>query len=247
MLKSNPGGRKLMLSDSNRFFKTVVGVCLIASPLILLASALVAPEIKSGEADQLAVIAQDPGRYYLFTVLIFVSTALWVPLVLGLMYMVREEAAALGNIGGSLALIATLVAVGDAVSQLFIWQMVSPGADRAQMVALLTRFDNAAGAAIFFRIGGPALVIGMVILSIALYRARAVPAWTAAGTAFGTLLNIAAFVASSNLLVIVSAVVLVVSLGWIGRLLLARDAQEWERAGVSQKPGSARAVTEHQA
>src|ERR1700732_895693 len=116
-MEFNLGGRKLMLSDSSRFFKTVVGFCLIATPLILLASALVAPEIKSGEADQLAVIAQDPGRYYLFTVLIFVSTALWVPLVLGLVYMVRNRSAALGNVGGSLALIATLVAVGDAVSQ----------------------------------------------------------------------------------------------------------------------------------
>jgi hypothetical protein len=59
-----------------------------------------------------------------------------------------------------LALIGTLVGVGDSISQLFIWQMVSPGADRAQMVALLTRFDNATGAALIFRIGGPALVVG---------------------------------------------------------------------------------------
>jgi hypothetical protein len=236
-----------MFSDSSRFFKTVVGACLIASPLILLASALVAPEIKSGEADQLAVIAQDPGRYYLFTVLVFVSTALWLPLVLGLMHMVREKAAALGNVGGSLALTGTLVGIGDAVSQLFIWQMVSPRADRAQMVALLVRFDNTAGAAIFFRIGGPALVIGMVILSIALYRARAVPAWAAVGTAVGTFLNIAGFVASSNLLVIVSSVVLLVSLAWIGRLVLARNDREWELATVPQEPRSARAVTEHQA
>jgi len=225
----------LILSDSRRFFKTVVGVCLIASPLILLASALVEPEIKSSEADQLAVIAQDPGRYYLFTMLIFVSTALWLPLVVGLMHMVRERSAALGNIGGSLALIGTVVAVGDAVSQLFIWQMVSPGADRAQMVALLTRFDNAAGAAIIFRIGGPALVIGMVILSIALIRARGVPAWAAIATSVGTFLNIAGFVAGSTLIVVISAVVLLVSLGWIGRLVLASSDQEWERPSAQPR------------
>lgn len=228
-----------MLSDSRHFFKTVVGVCLIAAPLILLASALVSPEIKSSEADQLAVIAQDPGRYYLFTLLILVSTALWVPLVLGLIYMVRERAPVLGNLGGSLALLGTLVGVGDAISQLFIWQMVAPGADRAQMVALLMRFDNAGGAAIIFRIGGPALVIGTVILSIALHRARAVPAWAATGTAVGTILNIAGFVASSTLLVVISSVVLLVSLGWIGRLVLASSDQEWERTSVQQRARSA--------
>jgi hypothetical protein len=236
-----------MFSDSRRFFRVVVGVCLIASPLTLLASALISPAIESSEADQLAVIAQDPGRYYLFTVLIFVSTALWAPLVLGLMYMVRERAATLGNVGGSLAFVATLVGVGDAVSQLFIWQMVAPGADRAQMVALLSRFDNAGGAAIFFRIGGPALVIGTIMLSIALYRARAVPAWAAAGVALGTFLNIAGFVASSNPIVVISSVVLLVSLGWIGRLVLARSDQEWERPTVQSPSPSVSAVPEGRA
>jgi hypothetical protein len=236
-----------MLSDSRRFFRSVVGVCLIASPLILVASALVSPEIKSSEADQLAVVAQDPGRYYLLTVLIFVSTALWVPLVLGLMYMVRERAAVLGNVGGSLAILGTLVGVGDAVSQLFIWQMVSPGADRAQMVALLTRFDNASGAALFFRIGGPALVVGMVLLSIALYRARAVPAWTAAGAAVGTFLNIAGFAAGSTLVVLISSVVLLASLGWMGRLVLARSDQEWERPSAQQRSRSVQSIHKRQA
>jgi hypothetical protein len=231
-----------MFSDSRHFFKTVVGVSLIAAPLILLASALISPEIKSSEADELAVIAQDPRRYYLFTVLIFVSTALWVPLVLGLIYMVRERSAALGNVGGSLALIGTLIGIGDAISQLFIWQMVSPGADRAQMVALLTRFDNAAGAAIIFRIGGPALVVGTVILSIALYRARAVPAWAAVGMAVGTFLNIAGFVASSTFVVIISSAVLLVSLGWIGRLVLGRSDQEWERPSAQLRSRSVTAA-----
>lgn len=115
------------------------------------------------------------------------------------------------------------------------------------MVALLTRFDDAGGAAIFFRIGGPTLVIGMVILSIALYRARAVPAWAAAGAAVGTLLNIAGFVASSNLLVVLSSVVLLVSLGWIGRLVLASSDQEWERSSVRPRSRSASAIQEGQA
>ena len=222
-----------MLSDSSRFFRTTVGISLIAAPLILVASALVSPAIKSSEAEQLAVVAQDPGRYYLFTVLIFLSTALWIPLLLGLMHMVRRRGAALGNVGGSLAIAGTLVGVGDAVSQLFIWQMVSPGADRAQMVALLARFDNTFGAAIFFRIGGPALVVGTILVCVALYRARAVPAWAAAGAAVGTLLNIAGFVAASTLIVLFSSVVLLVSFGWMGRLVLARSDQEWERSEVA--------------
>jgi hypothetical protein len=223
-------------SDSRQFFKTVVGICLIAAPLTLLASALVSPAIKSSEADQLAAIALDPGRYYLFTMLIFVGTALLVPVVFGLMYMVRDRSAVLGHVGGSLAMVGALVGVGDALSQLFIWQMVAPGADRAQMVGLLTRVDNAIGAALVFRLGGLGFVIGMVILAIALYRARAVPAWAAAGMGVGAFLNIAGFVAGSTLLVTISSAVLLLSLGWIGRIVLSGTDVEWARP--SAKPRS---------
>ena len=142
-----------MRSDSRQFFRNVVTFGLFASPLLLLASALISPTIESNEAEQLAVVARDPDRY-LFTLLIFVGTALLVPVVLGLMYILRERAATLGKLGGSLALIGTLIAVGDALSQLFVWQMAASGADQAQMSALLMRLDNAPGAALIFRIGG---------------------------------------------------------------------------------------------
>src|SRR5205814_15016 len=79
-------------------------------------------------------------------------------------------------------------------SQLVIWQMGARGADRAQMAALLHRFDNVAGSSIVFSIGGLASVVGVVLLSIALYRSRTVPAWASVGVAAGTVLNIVGFV-----------------------------------------------------
>jgi hypothetical protein len=218
-----------MLSDSRRFFKNVVTFCLFAAPLLLLASALIAPALDGDEVEQLAVVARDPDRYYLFTLLSFVSSVLLVPVVLGLMYMLRQRAPTLGNLGGSLALIGILVSVGDAISQLFIWQMVAPGADQGQMSALLMRFDSAPGASLIFKIGGPSFVIGMVLLGIGLYRARVVPAWAAAGLPVGAFLNIAGFVVGSNALVDISCAVLLVSLGWIGRLVVGSSDQEWER------------------
>jgi hypothetical protein len=217
----------LKLSDSRHFLKTVVGVCLIAAPLALLASALVSPPIRSNEADQLAVIAQEPGRYYLFTLLILIGTGLLVPVFVGFMYLVRERAALLGNVGGSLAILGTLVAVGDAVSQQVIWQMAAPEADRQQMVALLARFDNAPQVAIMFMVGGLSTIAGVTLLSIALYRAGAAPALVAAGIAVGAILNIVGFMTQSTLLVIVSSAVLLVALGWIGRFVLGRSDEAW--------------------
>lgn len=217
-----------MLSDSRKFFKNVVTFSFFAAPLLLLASALIMPVVNGDEAEQLAAIAQAPDRYYLFSLLSFISSALLVPVLLGLVYMLRHRAPTLGNLGGTLALVGTLVSVGDAISQLFIWQMVAPGADRAQMTALLMRFDEAPGASVIFKIGGPSFVIGMVLLGIGLYRARAVPTWTAAGLPMGAFLNIAGFVVGSNVLVIISCVVLLVSFGWIGRLVAESSERDWE-------------------
>jgi hypothetical protein len=69
--------------------------------------------------------------------------------------------------------------------------------------------------------------MGMVILGIALYRAGAVPAWAAAGVGIGTLLTIAGFVASRTLLVTISSAVLLLSPGWIGRIVLSSADVEW--------------------
>jgi hypothetical protein len=205
---------------------------MIGSGVLLLAASLASPAIKTDEAAQIAVIAQHPTRYYLFTILILASSMLLVPAILGLMTMSAGRSPKLANIGGSLALAGSLVAVGDSMSQLVIWQMGARGADRAQMAALLHRFDTVAGASIVFSLGGLAVVLGVVLLSVALYRSRAVPAWAAGGLAAGMLLNIVGFAAASTGVLILSSVLLVAALGWMGMSELRGETTE-RRAAAS--------------
>ena len=211
------------LSDPARFARTVLGGSMIGAAVLMLGASLAWPAIKSDEAAQLAVIAQHPTRYYLCTILILGSSMLLVPALIGLMRMSVERSPVLSNLGGALSLLGALVAVGDSASQLVIWQMGARGADRAQMAALLHRFDNVAGSALVFTVGGLTIVVGIVLLSIALYRARAVPAWTSVGLVAGMVLNIVGFSAGSAGVLIVSSVVLLASLGWIGWQVLAGD------------------------
>lgn len=213
------------LSDPARFVRTAFGGSMIGAAVLMLGASLAWPTIKSDEAAQLAVIAQHPARYYLCTILILGSSMLLVPALIGLMRMSAGRSPRLAHAGGILSLLGALIAVGDSASQLVIWQMAARGADRAQMAALLHRFDNVAGASAVFSVGGLAVVVGMVLLSIALYRSRAVPAWTTAGLVAGTVLNVAGFAASSVGVLIVSSVVLLAALGWIGRLVLAGDSR----------------------
>jgi membrane-bound ClpP family serine protease len=92
------------------------------------------------------------------------------------------------------------------------------------MAALLHRFDNVAGASVVFSLGGIAIVVGMVLLSLALYRSRAVPAWAAAGLVAGTLVEMAGFMAPSVGVLIVGSVVMLVPLCWIGWRVLADES-----------------------
>jgi hypothetical protein len=205
---------------TKHFSRTAVGIGLIGAPLLTLVSSIASPAIKSDNADQLAVIAQHPDRYYLFSIFAFAGIALLIPAILGLMQMTSERAPRWGNVGGALSLVGVVVAAGDALSQLIIWQMAAPGADRAQMVALLKRYDEAAGSTLPFTIGGLALLAGCVMLAIGLRRARAVPVWVAVGFPVGIFMNIAGFTGASVALLVASSVVLLASLGWVGWRML---------------------------
>jgi len=213
------------LSDPARFTRVSVAGSMIGAAVLMLGAAIAAPAIKSDEAAQIAVIAQHPARYYLFTILILGSSMLFVPALIGLMRLGAGRSPRLAHIGGTLSLFGALVAVGDSMSQLVIWQMGADGANRAQMAALLHRFDNVAGASLVFALGGLAIVIGMVLLSIALYRSRTAPAWAAAALVAGMVLNIVGFSSASTGVLIFSGVVLLAGFGWIARTMLGRDAR----------------------
>ncbi|MEA2450653.1 MAG: hypothetical protein QOG63_2585 [Thermoleophilaceae bacterium] len=223
---------------TRHFPRTAIGVALIGAPLLTLVSAIASPAIKGDEAAQVAVIAAHPARYYAFAIFTLAGIILLVPALLGLMQMTRDRAPGWGNVGGTLALLGTLIATGDAATQLLVWQMGAPGADRAEMAALLQRYDEALGSSLVFTIGGLAFLVGTLVLAIGLIRARAVPAVVAIGVFAGVFLNIAGFTAASAGLLIVSSVVLLASLGWIGWRVLSGSVEGGDHALVAAPLGA---------
>src|SRR2546421_11473063 len=92
------------LSDAQHFRRMLAGTCMIAAPLVLLASAIVAPSMSSTkEGPTLQAIADHQGRFYLSTVLLIVGLVLLVPAVLGLMHILRERRGGPGPVGGGVA------------------------------------------------------------------------------------------------------------------------------------------------
>jgi hypothetical protein len=186
---------------------------LVIAPLFALASSAVAPAFKSSEGAQLAVIAAHPDRWYWFTVLLLISSILLVP---ALLYITRLAGGRLGAIGGALSVFGAVIAVGDVMSQFTLWQMTGPHADRTQMTALLDRLDNAFGASIVYTIGGLAVLVGVVLLTIGLIRGRRAPTWAAVGLPVACVVNIAGFEAAGNAVVAASWALLLLSMGAIG-------------------------------
>ena len=163
-------------------------------------------DVEAGGADAL-------DRWYWFTLLLLIGSILFVPALLWIAGLVRSRAPRLGEVGGALAVLGAIVAVGDVMTQFVSWQMVSGHADLAQMAAALDRFENAGGAGIVFTVGGLSILIGSVLLTIGLIRERLAPAWAAAGLSIAVLANIVAFTAASNAGVLASWILLLASMG----------------------------------
>ena len=219
----------MRISDAHHFRKTVAGMCMVLSPLLLLAGAIVHPEMKTDEGAQLAVIADNLDQWFVAHLLILVAVALAVPAVLGLMHMLRERQVAYGHLGGGFGVLGLLALTGIVTIDGFVgWQAVAGGADRAQMTALFERLNDTAGVYLPFFAVSFAFTVGIVLLAIGLYRARAVQSWMAAFMAIGAIALAVAGTSAVDWLFVVGAAFLFVGLASIGRYVLTETDEDWE-------------------
>src|SRR5919108_212071 len=118
------------LSDAHHSRKMVAGACMVVAPLVLLVAMVIHPASDMDEATQVATIAENLNAWYAAHLLALVSIALMVPVVLGLMHMLREREVALGQVGSGLAMLGLLAFAGIIGMELAMWQMVAGGSTR---------------------------------------------------------------------------------------------------------------------
>jgi hypothetical protein len=207
----------------------VAGVCMVFAPLLLLVGMVIHPEMKTDEGAQLAVIADNLDAWFVAHLLVLISLALAVPAVLGLMHMLREREVAYGHVGGGLGLLGLLAITGIVAIDGFVgWQAGAAGAGNAEMTALFERLYDTAGVVIPFFVVSFAFTLGMLVLAMGLYRARAVQSWMALLVAIALVLLAVAGPVGSEALSIVGAAFLLVGLGSIGRMVMTEPDEDWE-------------------
>jgi hypothetical protein len=183
---------------------------------------VVLPANKGDVGAQVAAVAGAPDRFIVANLLALGSVILLVPAVLGVVHMLRDLRPRLALVGGGLAL-AGVMPVAVQVALGFVeWQMVAPGADRHEMVALLDRVEFSAGfVPILLAAALPA--VGLSVLAYGLARTRLAPAWVGALVALGAVGLDVGFEIPSLAVRIAAAAFTLVAFAWLGAAVLRRQ------------------------
>jgi hypothetical protein len=195
---------------------------LLAAPALLLAAALVQPALKSNERAQLREILAHHDRYFLFTVLVLFGTMLLVPAFHTLVRASTTPSTAT-QVGSALAVLGALVGTGDAMTQFVFLQMAAPGRDLAQMASVVQDFNSADGPAQIFAVGGLALIVGGVVLAVGVHRDGIAPGWVSTLVAVGVTANMVGYLVQSVPVLVISAALMLVGLGYLGVGILRRS------------------------
>lgn len=223
----------LKINDANNFRRTAVGLCLIAGPLAALIGGLVAPWEGTGDAAVwLQVLAENPVRGQISAVLLYLGYLLVAVGIFGMIHLLRRRAVALGHVAGALAIWGWVTMPGLLITDFYDLSLAEALGPR-EGAAIAERGQDYAGAAIM---GVPVLlgVVGLLLLSVALWRSGFAPAWVPLVLLVG---NAAGFYDAYSLAFFTTWWALwLVALGYVGLKVLRMSDEDWER-GVPPATG----------
>jgi hypothetical protein len=212
-----------------RMYRVGTAAALVAAPAIFLVDNLLHPTeyTRGHEAEQLEAIAGAVDRWQLAHVLGLVSALLFVPVVLGLAYLVRGRAPRLGLYAGALALLGLLGLSAALAIDGFAWGVLGEvaaveGSDRATLELALARMQESGWSIAYY---APLLlwVAGLVALAAGAARARAVPLGGALVFAVGVLMVGVEGAVQDNAWFIAAAAVLLVGAAWMAGAVARMD------------------------
>jgi hypothetical protein len=227
-----------------RFEDAVIRTSLIAAPVLMLLSGLVLPQLRGPDGTELSVAAAYPARYYAYVLLGLAGSVALVPAVYGIARRTCLRRGRLGTIGGGLALIGVALSLADWGGELVKVEMGALSTTyHGAMVALLGRFDSSARIAAPLQLSGIAFLLGMILLSIGLFRGRTAPGWVCIGLIAGALGNLAGFATGSLIVLDLGNAGLLLCMGYLAARPPMLDGTLTDRRDDNILSSTARAGT----
>jgi hypothetical protein len=190
-------------SDPQRFRRVAAAVCLVLAPVVEIGAIALMPSISGKGAAQLASVTAHRDAAIASLVLDSIALVLLAGAMAGLATAVGRRFTRWANAGALLAVvgIADLLVMNgiNAVAT----EMVVPGADATQMAALVDRMQASPAWSLILMLS-LLVSVGLVLLAVGLFKARAIPRAAAACIAVGAILDGAGF-ASGTLVVAAAA------------------------------------------
>jgi hypothetical protein len=170
----------LKISDAVHFRRTVAALCLVAAPVLFAAAEILTPQPSGSAAAQLASFAQHRDQLLAGLLCSLASSMLFVPALFGLLQQIRAKGVVYAHVAAAMIIYGLVADAALAGVNAMFWVMTKPGMNRGAMVSLLNGLEH--GSALP---GAPLLVghylfaVGIVLLGIAVWRARLAPRWAA--------------------------------------------------------------------
>jgi hypothetical protein len=176
------------------------------------------------DAKYVAQVAAHHKAHWLAGFLMMLGAIALLGAVIGIGHLVRTRRPALANVAGPLAAAGTMAMMGWAVITMGVDPALGRSPNRAAMVALYHDASNSSDLA-------PNIVLmalfllGVIALSVGLWRARVVPRALAAILGLSM---VALFVGSDGAGQWIASALFLVGMGGIGLTVLGRSDEEWE-------------------
>jgi len=217
----------LRFSDARNFGRTLTGLALIAGPAVMLVGAIISPDtMDDNKLKELNKVAAHKSSFILSALLFLLATLILLAASVGIIHLFRGRRVTLGQIAGSLLLVGTSVTVAFFTFAIVEYEMVNQsGLDRVQLAKFLDKANNSASGLPLFILFIVGIVLGLILLAIAAWRAKLIPIWAAVLILLGGLL---AFAGQSKAGNIVDNALLLVGSGMLGRAVLSMSDEEWD-------------------
>lgn len=205
--------------------KISAGVAMIAAPLFLGAAYLIGPSTGDNTTEEWSELAAAGWQLDVAVLLYITGLVLFVFATFGLVHLLPENQAWLGQIGGALAVIGLLLT--GAMTGMYIGLIETARLDVASAVSAAQNLESSAVPTIVHT-ASIAFPVGMIVLAVGLALARTAQMWAAPLLGAGVIVTFVGDFTTATLVSVVGIALVFLALAPIGYELLAEPDDAWE-------------------